>query len=458
MNWKQIEKFIEALPDNLHVVFNLENGRVEVTTDGSGADTNLPIEQFQKLWSNVLPTICPNPEFLSYVRKLLRNLEDEEADKLSRQMTNGLSETLLNGAEVKVDMASSLSDLLLDVIKTRRNPDAPQSEHATSVIINRHKLSVQVQIPGNPELNVQPSDRDLDRARVTAQINQLQEEISQLLVKSLPALHRDDQFSISLKIREPTIEKLSETLFDGTVTDSQAVVALAIVLKCYPGAWRKLFFWDAWLAVTIQLCLSAERAAGKTGGETVFPCVWIGQAFDAERLVSPEHVRYLLFGKDPVSKTYTTRYSQSKLCKATGIAFHAVGDDNPSIRGMKTRYGLDCDGDNPKQYCRGGLLMVNLIRCIGENDTSLNKNSCRGAWIAYTLKLIDYFSSTDTGKPVILLTKAGTPLTTMYIPAVCHSHLLQVPHPSMKPEEIKEGDQPNIDKVRQYLHDYSRPN
>ena len=444
MAWKQIEKFIEALPDNLHVVFNLENSRVEVTTDGSSADTNLPIEQFQKLWSDVLPTISPNPEFFSYVRKLLCNLKDEEVDKLSRQMTDGLSETLLNGAGLKVDMASSLSDLLLDVIKTRRNPDAAQSEQATSVIISRHKLSIQVQIPANPELNVHPSNRDLARARVTAQIDKLQEEISQLLIKSLPALHHNDQFAISLKIREPAIEKLSETLFDDTVTDSQAIVALAIVLKCYPEVWRQLFFWDAWLAIILQLCLSA--------GKTVFPCVWIGQVFDAERLVSPEHVRHLLFGKDPVSKT-RTRYSQSQLCKATGIAFHAVGDDNPSIKGMKTYYGLDCDGDNPKQYCKDGLLMVNLIRCIGENDKSLNKNSCRSAWIAYTLKLINHFSSTD--KPVILLSKAVTPLTMMYIPAVCHSCPVQVPHPSMKPEEIREDDQPNMDKVRQYLHDYS---
>ena len=444
MIWKQVEKFIDALPNKLHVVFNLEDSHVEVTTDGSSADTNLPIEQFQKLWSDELPTVCPNSEFLSYVRRLLCDLNDEEADNLCSQMTNGLSETLLNGAEIKVDIANSLSELLLGVITTRRNP-AAHCEQAMNV--TRHNVSVQVQIPAKPELSMQPSNRDMVRARVTAQIDRLQKEIRRLLVRSLPAIHYNDDFAISVKIPEPAIEEVCETLFNDTVSDSQAIVALAIVLKCFPYGWRQLFFWDAWLAITIQLCLSK--------GKTVFPCAWIGQVFDAERLVSPENVRYLLFGRDPVSNTRRRyRYSLSKLCKATGIAFHAVGDNNPSIKGMKTYYGLDCDGDNPKRYCRDGLLMVNLIRCIGENDKSLKKNSCRSAWIAYTLKIINHFSSKD--KPVILLTKAASPLTTMYIPAVCHD-LVRVPHPSMKPAKIKEDDQPNIDKVRQWLCNYSRP-
>ena len=39
------------------------------------------------------------------------------------------------------------------------------------------------------------------------------------------------------------------------VTGFQAILALVIVLKCYPPGWRRHFFWDAWLAVTIQLRL-----------------------------------------------------------------------------------------------------------------------------------------------------------------------------------------------------------
>ena len=447
MIWKQIEKFLDALPNNLHVVFNLENDYVEVTTDGSSADANLSIDKFQNLWSEVLRTVCPSSDFFSYLRKLLCDLQDDEVSKISSQLTDGLSETLCNETKLKVEIAESLSKLLLEIIETRKNSDErPRNLSETHVIMNRHRLRIHVQIP---KLNTQPSTSDVARAHVKDQIEQLQEEISQLMIKSLPIFHRNDNFNLeafSAKICEPAIEQFSETLFDDLVNDSQALVALAIVLKCYPGSWRSLFFWDAWLAIIMQLCLSA--------GKIVFPCMWMSQVFDAERLVNPEHVRYLLFGKDPVSKTHT--YALSKLCKATGIAFHAIGDDNPSITGMKAHYGLDCGGNNPKQYCKDGLLMVNLIRCIGKNDSSLNKNSCRNAWIAYTLKLISHFSYAN--KPVIVLTKSVTPLTAIYIPVVCDTCLVRAPHPSMKPEDIKPDDQPNIDKVRQYLYIYNKPN
>ena len=37
------------------------------------------------------------------------------------------------------------------------------------------------------------------------------------------------------------------------ITDINALLALIVVLKCYPKQWWEEFFWDAWLAVTIQM-------------------------------------------------------------------------------------------------------------------------------------------------------------------------------------------------------------
>ena len=122
--------------------------------------------------------------------------------------------------------------------------------------------------------------------------------------------------------------------FDEDISNAQALVALAIVLKSYPEQWREVgFFWDAWLAVTLQLC--SLPAAGKI----LFPCIWIQQIFEAERyLKTPDNVKLLLFGMDPVSKT--ENYGREILCKATGIAFHGIRNDNASINGMKDPRGM----------------------------------------------------------------------------------------------------------------------
>ena len=266
-------------------------------------------------------------------------------------------------------------------------------------------------------------------------------ELLQLIPAAHPTLYHNQrvgQFAAKLNF--------SEAIFEGIVNDAQALVALVIVLKCYPPQWRQKFFWDAWLAIAIQLCLSAKFEPGKV----TFPCLWMRQAFDAERLVIPENVNHLLFGKDPVSNTGT--YDLSMLCKADGIAFHAVGNDNPSIEGMRTRYGLDCNDDNPEEYVKNGLLMVNLIRCIGENDSSLSKNSCRGAWIAYTLKIIHHFSSIN--KPIIVLTEASSVLPGIYIPAVCNGDIVKAPHPSAPIQRASDHLQ-SIDVVSEHLSDYN---
>lgn len=330
----------------------------------------------------------------------------------------------MNGLCLKVDIQDSLTEMLLAVINANNTGDL-----SNAVGKGTHTLSVIIQFP---ELNSRYVKADC--------LGLLQP--SQLVPAADPKwYHGVSQFTVKLNF--------SETIFEGTVNDAQALVALVMVLSCYPEQWRQDFFWDAWLAVTIQLCLSADLKPDKV----VFPCIWIKHVFDTERLVSPEHVQCLLFGKDPVSNT--SMHDLNRLCKASGIAFHAIGNDNPSIEGMKTHYGLDCDGDNPMKYCHDGLLMVNLIRCIAEDDESLGKNSCRGAWIAYTLKIIHHFSSKN--KPVIVLTTASSVLPEVYIPAVCTRDLVQVPHPSV-PEDIKLEHQQDMNKVRQYLSGYNKSN
>ena len=169
------------------------------------------------------------------------------------------------------------------------------------------------------------------------------------------------------------------------------MLALAVVLQCYPLEWQYVFFWDAWLAITIQLGLLREtRATEKIINTTkvtvieneVFPCQWLKQVFYAEKLLgSPGKVKGILMGHDPVSKV-STKQPLSTLRKATGIAYHNIGDGNPSIKTMTEIYGIDCTGNKPINWCEEyGLLLVNMVRCICcENDT-MEKNTCYDAWV-----------------------------------------------------------------------------
>ena len=59
-------------------------------------------------------------------------------------------------------------------------------------------------------------------------------------------------------------------------------------------------------------------------------------------------------GQDPACKESSNNLSN--LRSATGVAFHNIGDDHPSIVRMDEKYDLDCTCDKPIQYCRDGLL------------------------------------------------------------------------------------------------------
>ena len=435
MSWTLIQKYIDALPNDVN--FDGKTLNCQAKDDQS---TRLPVKAFQRLWTELSDpaTSAPTPEFLSYLRKEVSGLQNTA--ELAGQL-NELGKTLsvtMNAVQLKVNIAESLTKLLLGVFSGQEAAnDCPAADETSTAPIG-HKLSVTLRIP---EFNTPPDDSD-----------ELQQKLTQLLIGSLPAFkwHTDNADYIekfSAKTAGPlqlqNLEELSEALFDGNVNDAQALVALAVVLKCYPEKWRQIFFWDAWLAVTLQLCTLPDDMY-------IFPCVWIKQVFESERyLQNPLDVKHLLFGIDPVSKTYS--YDLEILCRATGVAFHAVGNDNPSIEGMKTHYGLDCDDDNPIKHCKDGLLLVNMVRCIRENDRSLTNNSCRRAWIAYTLRIIHHFSSAPRKKPVMVLTSSSSAMTKLYIPKVCEGDYVQGPHPSYEPKPYHLDE---IAEVRGYLKDY----
>ena len=416
--WNQIQKLIDGIYLS-DLLTEATNNAVSISVKDS-RDTEilrLPVRKLNDLWTFISKTTKLSVEFLQYLSTKLSDLKDEEKSKVPT-----LSETLstkINGLHLKVDIPNSLTKMLLEVINTE---DTGNLSNALGK--GNHPLSVVVQIP------------ELDPKYVKADCLGLLQPTQLISAVDSKWYNKVNQFAVKLNF--------SETIFEGTVSDAQALVAMVITLSCYPEQWHQEFFWDAWLTVTIQLCVLANAQPDKT----TFPCLWMKHIFDAERMVSPKYVQYLLFGKDPISNTHT--YGLNTLCKASGIAFHAIGNDNPSIQGMKTKYGLDCDGDNPMKYCHDGLLMVNLIRCICEDDESLGKNSCCGAWIAYTLKIIHYFSRKN--KPVIVLTMDSSVLPEIYIPAVCSGNLVRAPDPSV-PDQ-----QQNVNKVRQYLSGYNRPN
>ena len=235
-----------------------------------------------------------------------------------------------------------------------------------------------------------------------------------------------------------------------TVTDVNTLLALAVVIKYYPEPWYE-FFWDAWLAVTIQLCILGRE---ELNDQELFFCLWmnIKGVFYAESQVNPEDVKCVLMGQDPVSKN-TPSMSLHALRNATGIAFHNIGNNNPSIEKMGTCYGLDFRGENPVQHCRNnGLLLVNMVRCIFHGSNSMDANICREAWTAYTLRLAHYFSRTCQKEVMVFcLSAAFTPkLPHKYLPMIIPNYNeLHVSHPSRAVYDSAEAK-----RVRKKLKNY----
>ena len=402
MSWDPlIEKYVDALPD--HVSFE----GIAVKCDDS--DISLPLEKFQLLWSKLSSNTLPS-NFLVQLSRAVNDLPD--AEELSRQLDH-LEEMLspkMNDVQLKVKIPNLLTSLLSKVFSELTKNEADEIATAQSQIV--HLVTVELEILSRPE--------------------NLEKSMREKYIKDLNQLHKkahNDLECLSAKLK---ISSISEKVFHDRVTISQALVALAVVAKCYPKKWHRIFFWHAWFAVTLQLCTLPQE------NRSVFPYLWIQNIFDAEKYSQdPAKVNHLLFGMDPPS----SRESKSSFPElATGIAFYAVGDRNPSIKKMDTLYGLDCTGTKPIEHCRKGLLMINMIRCIYE-DEKPEANSCRRAWVAYTLKIMHYFCSLSKPKPIFVLTMTPSTMTEYYIPKVCKSGYLQGPHPlNLKPEHNEKAN------------------
>ena len=232
---------------------------------------------------------------------------------------------------------------------------------------------------------------------------------------------------LSLSSNDVNVDTDLDHVIDEAITDVNALLALIIVLKCYPDKWKDLF-WDAWLAVAVQLYLQGKY----DNDDEVFPSLWMDSQgiFFAESQVAPKIVRCLLLGQDPVSKNLPIH----DLRKATGIAFHNIGNANSSISNMGKYYNLDCKDDEPKEHCRNGIFIVNMIRCIFENGKSMSGNKFKEAWTAYTLKLANYFNKSEQVSKIIVFCKSLTYkpcLATKYLPKVVSKEkFMEVPHPS----------------------------
>ena len=233
--------------------------------------------------------------------------------------------------------------------------------------------------------------------------------------------------SVSQVTNELAELKLNPNDVDANITDVNALLALIIVLKCYPKDWKSLFFWDAWLAITIQLFVLGNPQ----NTNEVFPTLWMDWqgVFFAESQVSPEKVKCLLLGQDPVPKHFPV----PGMRKATGIAFHNIGNNNPSVFNMDKHYKLDCSDDKPITHCSRGILIVNMIRCIFKDSNSMSQNIFRIAWTLYTLKLAHHFSQQEKVSKIIVfcLSPYQPDLAYKYLPKVVSSQkFMHVHHPS----------------------------
>ena len=401
MSRSTVLSYIKALPDGIELTDDKNN---VVINPEAGERIVLSVEESHRLIVNAIKSV-PSTETVKFLNEYLKqnasDLCDDEIANLPEQLS-----IKMNGLHLTVEIPKSLTETLLAAKAGTYDPENS---------VNEHKLSVVFQIP-KPGKTVY----EATGSNVTKQIPFLK-------------YNNPDQFSIAFKLKE-----LNETVFEGKINDVEALLALVVALKCQPTSWRR-FIWDAWLAVTIQLHLLESD-------KEVFPCQWMKQIFYAESLVNIENVRCLLLGQDPVSKPNPT-IGLTDLRKATGIAFHAIGNDNSSIEGMNKHYGLNCFDDGPIDLCKNGRLLVNMIRCIGRDDWSVSNNSCRGAWISYTLKLAHFFTN-KLKKPVIVFCKFPAALPEVYMPTACaSSNLTRVPHPAY----VRDSDKEDCDKVKEIL-------
>ena len=341
MDWNTFLSYIQALPNNVNLSDDKKN--VLIQPDGGGQPITLSVEKAHELILNAGKSE-PSSEVIDFLNKYLKeNASDLRDDDLSTSLSDKM-----NGLQLKVDIPETLSAVLKAAMSGTYKPEAEKTKHKVSILLHIVK-------PDGTVYTASGSD----------------------MIKHVPYLkyNHADHFTIEFKMKD-----LKETVFDGEVTDMQALLALVVALKCQPSSWKR-FIWDAWLAVTTQWhILESDKE--------VFPCQWMKQMFYAESLVKLKDMKCLLLGQDPVSTPNETT-DLTDLRKATGIAFHGIGNDNSSIHGMREHYGINCYDDEPIELCKDGQLMVNMIRTIGIKDEQQQLPKCLDCLHTQTCPLLE---------------------------------------------------------------------
>lgn len=163
-------------------------------------------------------------------------------------------------------------------------------------------------------------------------------------------------------------------------------LALYIMLRQFPELWEFMF------TPTYELLCSILDII-RTTNVDIYPPKWTEKVFRLESIISPNNLRGVMFGIDPIS--YGT---QPYSAFATGHAFTfdvplgIVLDDASSTVGLMTSYGLTRSVTLNRsttletyfiQTHRIG--MVNFIRTIKAGSLAGSGNGFKNAWSAYNL-------------------------------------------------------------------------
>lgn len=194
---------MKALPDKVELKFDENDENPRIPIEGS----ELTVKEAHNLIVSVGKAWPHKPELIKFVNSFLKQSEFILLDTDS--MSTCLSEAECSDGKLKWNV--NIPNSLKDVLKAGIKGEYKQSE---SELI-KHKVSVVVQI-------TKPDDMTN--------------------VEEYEYLCYNDHTQFTL-----TDTELTETVFNGEITEIQALLALIAVLKCQPISDWGFLFWDAWL-------------------------------------------------------------------------------------------------------------------------------------------------------------------------------------------------------------------
>lgn len=230
-----------------------------------------------------------------------------------------------------------------------------------------------------------------------------------LIVSDLEGTHTDHDIFIRSYLgqnaQNDVISVALNATLDGLITEKPLLIAFVKALISKPGRNRlsvhrlALYImlrqypelWDFMFTPTYTLLCSIFEIIRSTNVD-IFPPKWTEKVFRLESIMSPNSLRGVMFGIDPISKSSAYRDY------ATGHAFtfdvpHGTAlDVASSTDGLMRSYGLtrsvllDRSITLETYFIQThGIGMVNFIRTIKAGSPAGDKNDFRDAWSAYNL-------------------------------------------------------------------------